>query len=535
MPEITTAAEFQFVNSTIHDPTVPRDQAVRALIRKQAMKKAAAARRKDANYGKHNLRQFPVFVVGSNRGDEQPAVEILDTGAPIADVETAILKYECPKQPMRKDPVIREKSGVKPAQFTKQQVWLAKLAMSTNLYASLPAKGYELTSMRSDFDILDLSSLASMFASRATRKALSQDPQSLIHQLRTQKQWSYLTFLPKLYGHYPCLSAAADCVIARARYIISPHENWESAVTSFYVKALGILQKVLDNPEQRYNPEVLCATEILALYELLDPSGESAWIRHSAGAARLIQLRGPENYSTDFEKALFMAHTGPIMTECLLKGERCFLQETAWQDVFRSIIKEEEFLISDRSEITIHLIMMKAFLPGFFHDVTKILCVDSVPDPEFVDTVANGLRRVRANLRRWHCKYTTILGCYPNMLPGSFEYDSHCKVFSTYLSCSMISSRLLSAISQMERADLEDCAQRLADEMSKLDLKTKDASRQTCLFMAQTAGIAGSVKATHAEWRKFSEDESDVYTPDGSALARERLESWCDLFGRTMP
>jgi hypothetical protein len=47
--------------------------------------------------------------------------------------------------------------------------------------------------------------------------------------------------------------------------------------------------------------------------QLLDPSGETAWIRHAAGAARLIQLRGPDNYSTDFEKALFMAHTGPIV------------------------------------------------------------------------------------------------------------------------------------------------------------------------------------------------------------------------------
>jgi len=48
----------------------------------------------------------------------------------------------------------------------------------------------------------------------------------------------------------------------------------------------------------------------------LDPSGETAWIRHAAGAARLIQLRGPKNYTTEFEKALLMAHTGPIVRFC---------------------------------------------------------------------------------------------------------------------------------------------------------------------------------------------------------------------------
>jgi hypothetical protein len=48
--------------------------------------------------------------------------------------------------------------------------------------------------------------------------------------------------------------------------------------------------------------------------KLLDPSGKEPWIRHANGAARLIQLRGPENYNTEFEKALFMAHSGPIVS-----------------------------------------------------------------------------------------------------------------------------------------------------------------------------------------------------------------------------
>jgi hypothetical protein len=34
------------------------------------------------------------------------------------------------------------------------------------------------------------------------------------------------------------------------------------------VKALDSLQKALDDPTERYKAEVLCATEILALYEV---------------------------------------------------------------------------------------------------------------------------------------------------------------------------------------------------------------------------------------------------------------------------
>jgi hypothetical protein len=39
-------------------------------------------------------------------------------------------------------------------------------------------------------------------------------------------------------------------------------------VLAYYIKALESLQKALDSPKQRFKPEVLCATEILALYEV---------------------------------------------------------------------------------------------------------------------------------------------------------------------------------------------------------------------------------------------------------------------------
>jgi hypothetical protein len=57
---------------------------------------------------------------------------------------------------------------------------------------------------------------------------------------------------------------------------------------------------------------VVWASQLMVL-QLLDPLGETAWIRHAAGAARLIQLRGPKSYNSEFEKALLVAHTGPIV------------------------------------------------------------------------------------------------------------------------------------------------------------------------------------------------------------------------------
>jgi hypothetical protein len=263
MSEKTPITEFQFVNSTIDTPTVPQDLAIRALIRKQAMKKASAARRRDGNYGKHNLRQYPVFLFDQNNTiDGELAAKVWDQGK----------DFQCDtERPARtnghKD-TRKNKKAEQNGDKTNVERWLAK---HTSVPASLPARGYELTSIKSEFDILNLSTLATAHINRAGRAALSQNPYHLIHQLRSSKQQSYLSFLPSRYGQIPCLSDATDCVIARARQIINPNRNWEATVISFYVKALDSLQRALDCPKLRYKPEVLCATEILALYEVCYP------------------------------------------------------------------------------------------------------------------------------------------------------------------------------------------------------------------------------------------------------------------------
>jgi hypothetical protein len=241
--------EFQFVNSTIASPRVPQDLAVRALIRKQAMKKASAARRRDGNYGKHNLRQYPVFILDESNNTDAPTVNVNDSGHEL-DHPTQIARLKNTRTAIQR------------------QQWLAKFTHIETVPASIPSRGYEWTSMKSDFDILDLSNMATLHVNRAARAALSKNPQQFILQVRATKQWSYLSFLPSRYGQISCLSDATDCVIARARQIISPNRNTETAVISSYVKALDSLQKALDSPLERFKPEVLCATEILALYEV---------------------------------------------------------------------------------------------------------------------------------------------------------------------------------------------------------------------------------------------------------------------------
>lgn len=223
------------------------------------------------------------------------------------------------------------------------------------------------------------------------------------------------------------------------------------------------------------------------------------------------------------------------MTECLLNNERCFLEEKRWQNVFRSLIVHDEFQISDRSEITISLIMLKAYVPGLYHDATNILFADALPNVNTIADLSVRVRRVLSKIVEWHSRYVEVLSRYPKFVPGSAEYDSNCKVFSTSLTCVMAASRLLGVLSSNERSALEERTQKTADEVMELSSEVRTASRQTLLFMAQSCGTAMSVMATKDDWQQFIKEDPQIFTHSGRMLVRSHWISWCSIVGRKMP
>jgi len=537
MAKPASKTEFQFVNSTITTPNVQQDLAIRALIRKQAMKEASAARRRHGNYGKHNLRQYPIFDQGNF---EVCSVEV----DPIRRVSETEAKYVHTRQPSLsstesedsdsayKDKVLRYKRETTGGEWLPSQV---QLASTRSIPGSMSRKDYELMSMNCGFDILDLSTLTTYHVGRAARNVLSAEPSQLILQFR-EKHWTYLSYIPSRYGHITCLNDAVACVLARVRQIISPPSaSWEATVISLYVKALGSLQKALDSPYQRFKPEVLCATEILALYELLDHSGETAWIRHAAGAARLIQLRGPKSFNTEFEKALFMAHTGPITTEALINNERCFLEQEAWESVFRSIVVDNNSVISERSEIVISLLILKSRIPGMAKDVTEVVCNQWDENTPDINALVSKAQKLRADLLNWQRDYEDYLSLLPEPKPGSVEHDERCKVIAIYFSCIMIISRLLGAIVPSRRVELEKHTQSYAQQTLDLEREVKAIGSQASFFMAQTAGIARATKATTQDWLETSKVEVEMEEHRGSRgaiIEARKFERWNKLMGR---
>lgn len=99
-----------------------------------------------------------------------------------------------------------------------------------------------------------------------------------------------------------------------------------------YAAALPCLAAALDDPNRKFDGEVLCATMLLGHYEVrdaqnfilrmlthsdnvqsLDPTS-SGWIRHAGGAANLMRLRGASrSYESAFEYSMFLTCRSAIV------------------------------------------------------------------------------------------------------------------------------------------------------------------------------------------------------------------------------
>ena len=250
---------FEFIN--VSNTGAPQDAKTRTIRRRQAMSNAAAARRQKGNYGKTNLRQYPIFVGqedGPSRAEPDPAPSpsaiLRESGSTSTALEQNVENIHF--------------RGGHAADYAADDEFYSSLLQTSTIPPNLASVGYECMRIQYDSDILDLSALTCFHTCRATSYALLRDPTRLVEVLRC-KQWSYLSFLPSRVGHVECLDDAVRCLAARARQqLSSPSSSPNGLVLSLYSKALSSLQTALEGSDSCREPEVLCATQILAIFEV---------------------------------------------------------------------------------------------------------------------------------------------------------------------------------------------------------------------------------------------------------------------------
>ena len=220
---------FMFV-SLSRRPDQVESKEERRRIRQHAMRSVANARRERGGYGQHNRRQIPIFIKSTGfEGKEYPSSQKRCQGNEESDGLPEVIPRILP----------------------------------------LPsAQGYESARIRHGFDILSLSALTSVYLSRHSVQTLCSSPQQLQRLMRIREP-SWLDFIPSQYAESKVLQAAVDCTMAQACRLLYPDAGTtEAVVITLYLKALSELQAALCDGERWARPDVLCATQILAFYEV---------------------------------------------------------------------------------------------------------------------------------------------------------------------------------------------------------------------------------------------------------------------------
>ena len=502
---------FEWIDQST-DGHVPKREASRKVIRRQAMRGAGVARKQSGAYGKVNLRQQPTFV--------ETIVDQSSSPVPRSSLSSSSIRK------------FSEESDTSNASQPHgwDPYWFSYLQTSVPIPASLSSKGYQLARLEYGVDLPQLSSLSKVHFGRATCQILSKQP-SMLSKLFCDDRLSYLGYIPSLYDHSSLIQDVTRCTLARAQQSLSSDPFTPSpTVLGLYGKALKSLQQALDDPARLREPEVLCATQILALFEILNFSENGAWMRHAAGAARLIELRGPHGYHSEFEKSLFMAQTGAMFSENILNNKACFLEKPEWQKVFASMaINERQFC--DRSWTSVSLWMMKTSVPGLLRRTTALVCGDEPPDHHTVECLLQETRELRTKFQEWRFTYDCLVESRGYGRDSPAQHHNLRMFLAVCVTDLVLLARIMVALDPVGNWELEEQAQALAGLVVALKQEVAGIDLQANLFLTQKLGLAQAVIATGNDWRG-ARWQLNGGRGGSTVIARWVFEKWCALLGR---
>ncbi|KAI4241826.1 MAG: hypothetical protein L6R40_004372 [Gallowayella cf. fulva] len=494
----------------------PKNPETRTLIRKQAMSKAAAARKRSSNLDRRNLRQLTVYQ-GNQRQDEgRSGLSSPPNGEtePAADGES-----------------LNSIESVVPF-FSELEIGglhgLAEVPLADWIPASPSSTGYEAMRIRFEFDVVKLSGLTAIHIGSAAARPLRAKPDFLLEILRYEK-WSYFEYLPSRFGQTKCLDDAICCVAALVRQWITWGGKPDVLALELYSRAVRSLQVALNDPLLCHQPDVLCATQILSIFDFLDLGRDLAHIPHIKGIATLIQLRGPQGYQTDFEKSLLLAQAGPIFTDAVNCNTYCFLEEPAWQATYQSIISERSASIPF-ADAYVTLWACMSTIPSLLRNVRSIVCSGDEASTTSRETLLSNALGLRSELmamgNREKLATTEAYGTttYSSMRQEEAQSAARFEVLGAFALNLLKVERLIVALDSTLALPMEVHAQELAFQILELERAGGRTNSRATLFLACRAITARGVLLTADEWYQ----EASCRAPN-TVMAKAVFERWIEL------
>ncbi|KAK0936027.1 hypothetical protein LTR29_012399 [Friedmanniomyces endolithicus] len=385
-----------------------------------------------------------------------------------------------------------------------------------------PLPDYERTRSRFGIDLQSLSLLTNFNVGKSTIALLAADPTRLASLLNVEQR-SYLKYVPERYGRSECLTAATDCLLARVRAVLAPNEENSATCNRLYGKALHALQDAITCDSSNMDADVLCATQLLSLHELLDPSRDTAWSHHVQGSARLVRHRSASRFHTDFERALFAAHVGGVVSECLMNNTHCYLEQREWIALYTSLSLGSDIL-TDRSPLAISLRVTMFELPGIWHDVGELVNGAASCEGRLSSAIEARCRQSHQQLLDWLAQYKAYSIRFSFTQSPPSELSIRRELYGSALECLAIVKRLLCTVCEPERRPLEVETQTVAHLL--LDLQKQPGPAHSWLFSGHELGVAYTILLTTDQW---AETPTGRDSHDARIAVRTRYNDWCNI------
>ncbi|KAH8812369.1 hypothetical protein F5884DRAFT_785194 [Xylogone sp. PMI_703] len=488
-----TTSEFAWVSlrPDIKDFNISR--AERRVIRRQAMSAVSRTWRREGGPNRVNMGQYPIFIQSSSPVSTQKGVVAL---------KTVVSHSPSPNRPSL---------NIRPATPNR-----------STIPASVPYSGLERLTAISGINLLNLSTLTVTHVGQTVSEFFNQNPSQLVSLLR-QRKVSYLSHIPARFGHSKFLDYALYALISKVREILNP-SNLDCRTSALweYGRALQALQAVIEDPLRRTEPDVLCATELLSLIEVLSLSKENAWAQHVLGASQLLRERGPKGFRTDYEKDLFVSLVAPIMCEAIRTNEQCFLQQQPWQEALDASTIPADKLTSDRGSAVISLRKLAVHLPGLFKNATTMMCHPDDFSGKEVQRLIARVRNLRQEFLQYHAELEDQIRDSRDFSQTPPNSDLMYEMLGTSLVSLAMANRLLSALGDFQAEQLEHDALLYSAEVVRLEEDMISTGGWASFYLTQKVSIAASIRKTAAIWK----------IAPGKMIEKWRFDRWCSAMQR---
>ncbi|KAK2762569.1 hypothetical protein FQN54_000742 [Arachnomyces sp. PD_36] len=371
----------------------------------------------------------------------------------------------------------------------------------------LSYNGYETLRVKYNVDITHLTSFTDVDLGRTAYLSIRDQPTRLSSLLLKQSS-SFLTYLPSRYGFTPYLDDAMHCVAARAGQMLG-FPVPAPTLTTLYTKALHSLQVAIEDSEHCLGSDVYCATRLLTLFELIGLPDVNRWICHSRGGIKLIQLRGPQNHKSRFDRMLLKSQGPSIIVDEMFREQTSIFETPDWQSFF-------EHASSTETDVDTSLwwkfFGASCFMPGILKDL-RILFKATLSQPEYLEQSSMILERANSmykTLQDSHILYQHRPPHPPSLFlfPNSPESADRVRLRGFFLYITMYICRVQASLcpNELERARSEVEAQTFATQALLVEKMAAELDPAMTWHLEQRNALAHSIIETREDWFSVGTD-----------------------------